>query len=330
MLEIPSGLQMRKGTMMEPLLCAEQVSKEFAGRRGKTFRALGPVTLSLYPGETLGVVGESGCGKSTLARVIMGAYEPTQGRILFEGKPVNFSSRRERLLFASQVQMVFQDPLTALNPRMTVTSIVEENLRIQGMRDEKALGKRVEELLAMVGLDNQHSDRFPHELSGGQRQRVGIARALASKPRLLVCDEPLSALDISIQSQIVNLLKGLKEEYGLTYLFIAHDLSMVRYLSDRIAVLYGGRLVELAESEALFKNPLHPYTKMLLDAILIPEPGTGRLDTCGTDPSADSWEQPEHGCPFVGRCKRKVAECVTENPELRQIEAQHFAACHRV
>lgn len=258
---------------METFLKLEHISKSFSLEGRKRIRAVQDVSFEIARGECLGIVGESGCGKSTLARIIMGVYKPDEGRICLQGKPVSFKSQKDRVWFAKKVQMIFQDPFTSLDPRMTAEAVIGENLKIHYNMTKTQARDRVYELLEMVGLGREQAGRFPHEFSGGQRQRIGIARALAAEPEFLVCDEPISALDISIQSQIMNLLSRLQGELGLTYLFIAHDLNMVRYLSQRIAVMHKGELVEIAPSSALYENPSHPYTKALLSARLPIKPG---------------------------------------------------------
>lgn len=257
---------------MEPLLQLKNISKTFSVGGGQKKNAIQDVDLVVRKGETLGIVGESGCGKSTLARLIMGVYPVSGGEILFRGKKLELDKQKSRKEFANHAQMIFQDPYTSLDPRMSVRDILSENLEIQGRFNKEERIQRVYELLDMVGLSKEHGSRFPHEFSGGQRQRIGIARALALQPELILCDEPISSLDISIQSQIMNLLIRLKKEMGLTYIFIAHDLTMVRYLSDRIAVMSEGRIVETGETDKVYQNPQHPYTQKLLQAQLSIEP----------------------------------------------------------
>lgn len=312
---------------MEPLLKLEHLSKQFTLGR-KRFYAVEDLSLDILKGEVLGLVGESGSGKSTLARMIMGVYPPTSGGILYQGKPVRLRSARERAAFAGHAQMVFQDPYTSLDPRMTAEAAISEGLEIHGTLNAAARRERVCALLELVGLSREHAGRFPHEFSGGQCQRLCIARALAVEPEFLVCDEPISALDTSIQSQVVNLLKRLRRERGLTYLFIGHDLNMVRYLSDRIAVMYLGHLVELGEADALCSNPHHPYTQMLLDAVLRPDPTHRLLDGAGAANGEGPRTRPDKGCPFAPRCPLAQARCHTEFPTLTQRAAGHFTACH--
>lgn len=253
------------------LLKIDNVSKHFRVSGG-ILKAVNGVSLEIKKGETLGLVGESGCGKSTLGRVVMGIYEPTKGKIVYNGKEVHINNAKNRLAYAKHAQMIFQDPYASLNPRMTVESIIAEGMEIHGMYTPEKRKQRVHELLELVGLNKEHANRFPHEFSGGQRQRIGIARAMIMEPELVVADEPISALDVSIRAQVLNLLKEAQRERGVTYLFIAHDLSVVRFISDRIAVIYRGEIVELAEAEELFNHPIHPYTRALLSAVPIPDP----------------------------------------------------------
>ncbi|MFD1176044.1 ABC transporter ATP-binding protein [Paenibacillus puldeungensis] len=255
------------------LIEVEGLKKYFNVGGGNVLKAVNDISFSIAEGETLGLVGESGCGKSTAGRTILRLYEPTAGSVHFNGTDINKLSPKKMKAMRRDMQMIFQDPYASLNPRFTVTDIIGEALDIHGLAGSRAeRKKRVEELLDMVGLNPDHATRYPHEFSGGQRQRIGIARALAVNPKFIICDEPISALDVSIQAQVVNLLKDLQDRLGLTYLFIAHDLSMVKHISDRVAVMYLGRIVEMAESEELYSNPLHPYTKTLLSAIPIPDP----------------------------------------------------------
>jgi len=261
----------------EPLISVRNVKKYFDVGKGKTLKAVDGISFDIYPGETFGLVGESGCGKSTAGRTIIRLYEPTGGEVIFNGKNIYKLSRHEMQEIRRDFQMIFQDPYASLNPRMTVEDIIAEPLDIhKACKSEEERHNRVIELLKLVGLNEEHASRFPHEFSGGQRQRIGIARALALRPKFIVCDEPISALDVSIQAQVVNLLKELQKEMGLTYLFIAHDLSMVRYISDRVGVMYLGHMMELAKSEELYENPIHPYTQALLSAIPIPDPEVQR------------------------------------------------------
>lgn len=318
--------------MQEPLISVRNLKKYFHVGKDAVLKAVDGISFDIYPGETFGLVGESGCGKSTAGRTIIRLYDPTEGEVIFNGKNIYDLSRSQMNQVRSNFQMIFQDPYASLNPRMTVEDIIAEPFLIhRTYKSKKEMRQRVIELLELVGLNEEHAMRFPHEFSGGQRQRIGIARALALNPKFIVCDEPISALDVSIQAQVVNLLKELQEKMGLTYMFIAHDLSMVRYISDRVGVMYLGHMMELAASEELYENPLHPYTKALLSAIPIPDPekqrNRHRVILQGDVPSPIN---PKEGCRFVDRCSYAVELCRQKTPEFREVEKEHFAACHRI
>jgi len=321
------------GTLVE----AKDLFKYFPIHAGLTsrhvadVRAVDGVSFTIQQGETLGLVGESGSGKTTIGRLLLRLLPATRGAILFEGQDVLAMNRGEIRRLRRSMQIIFQDPFASLNPRMTVGDIIAEPLEIHGITKGKETDHRVRELLELVGLQPYHANRYPHEFSGGQRQRVGVARALAVNPKFIVCDEPVSALDVSIQAQVINLLEELQQKFGLTYLFIAHDLSVVRHISSRVAVMYVGKIVELADRDALYQNPLHPYTQALLSAIPIPDPvlekRRKRIVLTGDIPSPVS---PPSGCRFHTRCPVAFDRCVTEEPPLREYEPGHFAACHWV
>ena len=317
----------------EVLLSVKHLKKYFNVGRGSVLKAVDDVSFDIYKGETLGMVGESGCGKTTCGRVCIGLYGKTDGQVLYRGKDVHAITGKDRHAFKKDVQMVFQDPYGSLDPRMTVAEIIAEGLDIHHIaKTTHDRQERIYELLELVGLNREHANRFVHEFSGGQRQRIGIARALAVDPEFLVLDEPISALDVSIQAQVVNLLLDLQNRMGLTYLFVAHDLSMVKHISDRVAVLYLGSLVELTTSEELYSHPMHPYTQALLSAIPIPDPDVeqardeGKIRLEGQVPSPID---PPPGCKFQGRCRYATERCRQEAPALREYGSGHFAACHR-
>ncbi len=326
------------GNNASPLLQIRELTKHYPIRRGALRRQVGSikavdgVSFDIMRGETLGLVGESGCGKSTVGRTILRLLAPTSGRVIFDGRELTTLSKGELRSARRNMQMIFQDPYASLNPRMMVGRIIDEPLEIHNLGNSAERAERVQELLKLVGLNPYFANRYPHEFSGGQRQRIGIARALATNPSFIVADEPISALDVSIQAQVVNLLDDLKQELGLTYLFIAHDLAMVRYISDRVAVMYLGRLVELSTRDEVFDHPLHPYTQALLSAIPVPDPEKEakrhRLILEGEVPSPAN---PPRACRFHPRCPYATDICREETPEFRELGAngvQHLVACH--
>jgi oligopeptide transport system ATP-binding protein len=313
----------------EVLLRVKNLKKYFKVKGKGILKAVDDVSFDIYKGETLGLVGESGCGKSTCGRTILKIYKPTAGTIEFDGKDIENLAGKEKKEYNKRTQMIFQDPYASLNPRMLVSNIIAEGIDVHGILQGEERTKRIDELLELVGLNKEHANRFPHEFSGGQRQRIGIARALAVNPDFIVCDEPISALDVSVQAQVVNLLQELQEKYGLTYLFIAHDLSMVRYISDRVAVMYLGALVELANSEEVYENALHPYTEALLSAIPIPDPEIqGERQRIVLQGDVPSPINPPEGCKFVKRCQKAKDICSKVRPELKELKPGHFVACH--
>lgn len=319
--------------MTEKLLEVKNLRKHFPingglfGKQTQTVKAVDGVSFYVNKGETLGLVGESGCGKSTTGRMLLRLIEPSEGSIRFEDTDLTNLSKKDMRKFRRDMQMVFQDPFASLNPRHTVEKILEEPLIVHGIGSATERKKRVRELLEVVGLSSYHAKRYPHQFSGGQRQRIGIARALMTKPKLIIADEPVSALDVSIQSQVLNLMQDLQKEFGLTYIFIAHDLGVVRHISDRVGVMYLGKLVELTDSERLYEKPLHPYTQALLSAVPVPDPEHKRESIIlkGDIPSPSN---PPTGCAFHTRCPVATAQCKNATPEFKEVEQGHYVACH--
>lgn len=322
----------------DKLLQVENLTKYFYkpqglfGQKKQIVKSVDHVTFDIMRNETLGLVGESGCGKTTVGRTITRLYEPTDGRIIFDGKDISHLTKKELLPYRKKMQMIFQDPYASLNARMTVMDIIREALDLHSdLKTKEEKSKRVYELLDRVGLMREHANRYPHEFSGGQRQRIGIARALAVDPEFIVCDEPISALDVSIQAQVVNMLEDLQREFGLTYLFIAHDLSMVRHISDRIGVMYLGKLVEIGPSEEIYSHHLHPYTEALLSSVPVPDPEKARAkEQIVLQGDIPSPIDPPFGCRLRTRCPRACEQCAQAEPELKPVGNDHFVACHLV
>lgn len=320
---------------MEDLLVVENLKKYFPAKQSITgkvlssVQAVDDVSFVIRKGETLGLVGESGCGKTTVGRLLLRLIEPTQGRIIFNGTDLATLPSAKLRRLRREMQIIFQDPYASLNPRMNIAQIISEPLIRHGLAKGKECREKVAELLSLVGLDPAYSKRYPHEFSGGQRQRIGIARALATRPQLIVCDEPVSALDVSIQSQVLNLLKDLQSEFQLTYLFIAHGLNVVKHVSDRVGVMYLGKMVELAEGDELYNNPQHPYTQALLSAIPEPDPTqkSERIILTGDVPSPIN---PPSGCRFHTRCPKAMPECSQKEPVFQEDANHHWVACHLV
>lgn len=313
-----------------PVLQVEGLTKHFPVSGRKVVHAVDDVSFSVLRGKTLGLVGESGCGKSSCARTIIRIYEPTAGKILIDGEDISDLNQKQLLPIRKKMQMIFQDPYASLNARMTVHDIIAEPLRAhQVCTSRQEENERISDMLARVGLNRDHANRYAHEFSGGQRQRVGIARALILKPELVICDEPISALDVSIQAQVVNMLRHFQEELGLTYLFIAHDLSMVRYVSDDVGVMYLGQLVEKCEADEIYTHPLHPYTTGLLSSIPVPNPRLAKAkEKSGLEGDLPSPIDPPAGCRFHTRCPYATERCKEETPQLKEASPGHFVACH--
>ena len=322
--------------MTQPLLKLEGLKKHFPTVTGGAFskvkgtvKAVDGIDLEIHAGQTIGLVGESGCGKTTAGRTILKLYEPTEGKIIFEGENLAPLSAKKMKPYRAQMQMIFQDPFASLNPRQTVGSLIAAPFEIQGITPEGGIVEEVQRLMKRVGLNPEHINRYPHEFSGGQRQRIGVARAIALKPKLIVADEPVSALDVSIQAQVVNLLEDLQDEFNMAYIFVAHDLSVVQHISDRVIVMYLGKVMEEADKVDLFSHPRHPYTKALLSAVPVPDPKIGRArERIILQGDLPSPVNPPAGCVFNTRCWKAQDRCRTEVPQLMQIGTNHRIACH--
>lgn len=321
--------------MTQPLLQVEQLKKQFPigggflERKTQWVKAVDGVSFSVQEGETFGIVGESGCGKSTLGRVILHLLEPTEGKIFFQGQDISHLSKNDLRKLRREMQIIFQDPYASLNSRLKVSYIIQEPLIINKIGSRREQEKKVLDLLEVVGLNSSHASKYPHEFSGGQRQRIGIARALSLNPKLVICDEPVSALDVSIQSQVLNLLKELQGDFKLTYIFISHDLSVIRYISDHVAVMYLGKFMEMAAKEDLYNRPLHPYTQALLSAIPIPKVNIEKKQII-LEGDVPNPTDPPIGCRFCTRCPMVEEICLEKEPAFREISASHFVACHKV
>lgn len=319
--------------MKKPILEVNGLKKYFDitggifGKKVGEIKAVDDLSFTVREGEILGIVGESGCGKSTTGKAVLRLIEPTAGQVKFEGEDITHLNDEEMRKLRREMQIIFQDPYASLNPRHTVEKIIGEPLLIHGVKSKKERRERVQRLLEIVGLSSYHASRYPHQFSGGQRQRVGIARALANNPKLIICDEPVSALDVSVQSQILNLMEDLRDEFNLTYVFIAHDLSVVKHISDRVGVMYLGRMVELTDKDSLYDDPKHPYTQALLSAIPSPDPDAVR-DRIILEGDVPSPADPPKGCTFHTRCPQAMAICKQIRPEFREVEDNHFVACH--
>lgn len=314
--------------MTETLLRVEELKKHFAIKKDQTVKSVDNISIEIKRGETFGLVGESGSGKSTLGKTIVGLQAPTAGKIIYNGVDVESLGKKDKIIVNREMQMIFQDPQGSLNPRMRVGDIIAEGIDAHGLAKGKARQDRIFELLEQVGLRAEHARRYPHEFSGGQRQRIGIARALAVEPKFIVADEPISALDVSIQAQVINLMEDLKEQEDLTYLFIAHDLGMVKHISDRIGVMYLGKMMELASSDDLFAEPLHPYTQALMSAIPVANPREAKRERVVLQGDPPSPVNPPSGCVFRTRCPHAMSICAEAVPEWKEAKSNHWTACH--
>ncbi|WP_409274656.1 ABC transporter ATP-binding protein [Neobacillus sp. SCS-31] len=310
------------------LLKVENLKKYFTIKNNQTVKSVDDISIEIKRGETFGLVGESGSGKSTLGKTIVGLQDPTEGRMFYNGADLSTLGRKEKAIANREMQIIFQDPHASLNPRMRVGDIIAEGIDAHGLAKGKERQERVYDLLERVGLRPEHARRYPHEFSGGQRQRIGIARALAVNPKFIVADEPISALDVSIQAQVINLLEDLREQEGLTYLFIAHDLGMVKHISDRIGVMYLGKMMELTTSDALFAEPLHPYTQALMSAIPVAKPGAAKRERIVLQGDPPSPVNPPSGCRFRTRCPHAMSICAEMIPDFREVQPEHWVACH--
>jgi len=315
--------------MSEVLMNVSKLTKQFKVGRNKYLKAVDGINFKVYRGETLGIVGESGCGKTTLGRTLINIYTPTSGEIEYDGEILDTKSRKSRKMLADKMQMIFQDPFASLNPRMTVGEIVSEGWAYRRLYSKKECHSKAVELLEIVGLNEEHANRFPHEFSGGQRQRIGIARALSMNPEVIICDEPISALDVSIQAQVMNLLLELQKSKNLTFIFIAHDISMVRYISTNIMVMYLGSQMEFGTSDDVYNHTVHPYTEALFSAIPVPDPDTEKTrESIMLEGEIPSPIDTPKGCKFSTRCKYAQDICVSQRPETKEVAPGHFCACH--
>lgn len=318
----------QKATAADTLLKIENLKKYFTIQKDKTVKSVDDISIEIKRGETFGLVGESGSGKSTLGKTIVGLQDPTEGTMFYNGVDLSTMDRKDKALANREMQIIFQDPHASLNPRMRVGDIIAEGIDAHRLARGQERQNRVYDLLERVGLRPEHARRYPHEFSGGQRQRIGIARALAVNPKFIVADEPISALDVSIQAQVINLMEDLKEQEGLTYLFIAHDLGMVKHISDRIGVMYLGKMMELASSKDLFAEPLHPYTQALMSAIPVAKPGAAKRERIVLQGDPPSPVNPPSGCRFRTRCPHAMSICAEVIPDFREVKKDHFVACH--
>ncbi|RDU38052.1 oligopeptide ABC transporter ATP-binding protein OppF [Neobacillus piezotolerans] len=318
----------KQSASSDTLLKVENLKKYFTIKNNQTVKSVDDISIEIKRGETFGLVGESGSGKSTLGKTIVGLQDPTEGRMFYNGADLSTLGRKEKAIANREMQIIFQDPHASLNPRMRVGDIIAEGIDAHGLAKGKERQERVYDLLERVGLRPEHARRYPHEFSGGQRQRIGIARALAVNPKFIVADEPISALDVSIQAQVINLLEDLREQEGLTYLFIAHDLGMVKHISDRIGVMYLGKMMELATSDDLFAEPLHPYTTALMSAIPVAKPGAAKRERIVLKGDPPSPVNPPSGCRFRTRCPHAMSICAEAIPAFREVQPEHWVACH--